>query len=126
MSTVKRTRSPRKASPRRDTDLSSMKFNKSPRRIPNRKPNSWSVFVGYITNSIGAQTGEAAKIDEFMDIIRKNYPGKLPEKSKVKKGREHYREKAAEKLKILKEVDPDLVRRADDSIKEIISMTKRK
>jgi len=117
-------RSPRRASPRRDNDLATIKFNKSPRRIPNRKPNSWSVFVGYITNSIGAQTGEPARIDAYMDIIRKHYPGKVPEK-KAKKEREHYREKAAEKLKTLKEVNPDLVKGADASIKEIMDSMRR-
>lgn len=99
------------------------KTRKSPRKTK-RKVNKWAEMIGYITNSVAAEVGYPLRAEEFMTIIRKNYPGSPPEKKKIPK--DVYRERAKQKLQILKEADPSLVDKANKSIKEIMQELKKR
>lgn len=98
------------------------KSRKSPRKTK-RKVNKWAEMIGYITNSVAAEVGYSVRAEQFMPIIRKNYPGNPPPKKKV--SREMYKERAKAKLQILKDADPTLVDRANKSIKEILQEIKK-
>lgn len=98
------------------------KTRKSPRKTK-RKVNKWAEMIGYITNSVAADVGYPIRAEEFMPIIRKNYPGNAPAKKKISK--DTYSERARTKLQILKDVDPTLVDKANKSIAEIIQQLKK-
>lgn len=98
------------------------KTRKSPRKTK-RKINKWAEMIGYITNSVASEVGYPIRAEEFMTIIRKNYPGNPPAKKKISK--DTYKERAKAKFQILKEVDETLIDKADKSINEIIQLIKK-
>lgn len=98
------------------------KTRKSPRKTK-RKINKWAEMIGYITNSVASEVGYPIRAEEFMTIIRKNYPGNPPAKKKISK--DTYKERAKAKFQILKEVDESLIDKANKSINEIIQLIKK-
>jgi hypothetical protein len=105
-----------------DNGKKEKKTRKSPRKTK-RKINKWAEMIGYITNSVAAQVGYPIRAEEFMPIIRKNYPGNPPAKKKISK--DVYEERAKAKFQILKEVDESLIDKANKSISEIVQVIKK-
>ena len=105
-----------------DNGKKERKTRKSPRKTK-RKVNKWAEMIGYITNSVAAEVGFPIRAEEFMGIIRKNYPGNPPTKKKISK--DLYAERAKAKLQILKEVDTSLIDKANKSIAEIVQTIKK-
>lgn len=99
--------------------ISKSKSKKSSAKIA-KKPNSWIVSLAYVTNALTVQCGRPVRIDEVIDIVRKNYPGKPPQKKSF--DLEKYRLQAEERRKQLEDIDDEtgseFIKRADKSIRE--------
>jgi len=103
-----------------------MKSTKKSSKKLSRKENGWAKFIGYITNTVAYDTGKPVRVEEYMDIIRKYYPGSAPVKKKF--SAEEHKKKAKEKLEALKSLDDDgtIVSGANQAIKDIENAIRNK
>lgn len=107
-----------------EKELSQKKKSKKSTSKIQKKPNSWIITLAYIVNAAAAQCGRPVRIDEVIDIVGDNYPGKRPKKKPfdINKHRSEAEERRKQLEKIDRETGSEYLERADKSIREIMNM----